>query len=130
MKANRVPMFVRSTISSMVVNIEQTPTARPVTIVVTCGVRNLGCTRAKLCGSSPSRAIEKKIRGWPSWNTRSTAVCATTDPNATIPTNSEPQRRMSAYCSAIVSGSACSVASFFTSAWYGMIPVKTAATTM
>ncbi len=66
MNANSVPMFVRSTISSMLVNIAQTPTATPVRIVVTCGVRKRGCTLAKLGGSSPSRAIEKKIRGWPS----------------------------------------------------------------
>ena len=66
MNANSVPMLVRSTISSMLVNIAQTPTATPVRIVVTCGVRNRGCTSAKLGGSSPSRAIEKKIRGWPS----------------------------------------------------------------
>ncbi len=35
MKAKRVPMLVRSTISSMLVNIEVTPTATPVMIVVT-----------------------------------------------------------------------------------------------
>src|SRR5207249_2873495 len=64
--ANKVPIFVRSTISSILTNIAQTPTATPVKIVVTCGVRNLGCTFAKDCGSSPSRAIEKKILGWPS----------------------------------------------------------------
>ena len=44
MNANSVPMFVRSTISSMLVNIAQTPTTTPVRIVVTCGVRNRGCT--------------------------------------------------------------------------------------
>src|SRR6266850_296800 len=66
MKANSVPMFVRSTISSILVNIAHTPTATPVRMVVTCGVRNLGCTLAKDGGNSPSRAIEKKILGWPS----------------------------------------------------------------
>ena len=66
MNANSVPILVRSTISSMLVNIAHAPTATPVRIVVTCGVRNLGCTFAKLGGSSPSRAIEKKILGCPS----------------------------------------------------------------
>src|SRR4029434_9925480 len=62
-KAKRVPIFVRSTISSMLVNIAHTPTATPVRMVVTWGVRNLGCTFAKLVGRQPSRAIEKNILG-------------------------------------------------------------------
>ena len=52
-------------------------------IVVTCGVLNLGWTLAKTEGSSPSLAIEKKMRGCPSWKTKSTAVCAMTEPSAT-----------------------------------------------
>jgi len=53
-------------------------------------------------------AIEKKMaRVPPIWNTSSTAVCATTDPNATTPMKKSPQRSMFEYCSAIVSGSAC-----------------------
>ena len=35
----------------------------PVTIVVTYGVPNFGCTLPNTGGSRPSRAIEKKIRG-------------------------------------------------------------------
>ena len=84
-KAKRVPMLVRSTISSMLAKAATPPTATPVRIVVTCGVRKRGWTRANDCGSRPSRAIEKKMRGWPSWKTRSTAVCAITDPRATKP---------------------------------------------
>jgi len=56
--------------------------------------------------------------------TRSTAVCATTDPNATTPTI---QFGMVAYFMASVSGSACSLESFFTRSPYGIMPVKTAA---
>ena len=43
------------------------------------------------CGSRPSRAIAKKMRGWPYWNTSSTADIETTAPSATIqPTVVEP----------------------------------------
>jgi hypothetical protein len=42
-----------------------TEAAAPVTNVTTCGVRYRGWTAASLCGSSPSRAIVKKIRDWP-----------------------------------------------------------------
>jgi hypothetical protein len=37
--ANRVPMLVRSTISSMLATAAMPPTTRPVRMVVTCGVR-------------------------------------------------------------------------------------------
>ena len=37
----------------------------PVTIVVTYGVWNFGWTLPNTAGSSPSRLIEKKMRGWP-----------------------------------------------------------------
>ena len=86
MNAKSVPMFVRSTISSMLAKALTTPTSTPVRIVDTWGVPKRGCTRAKTGGSSPSRAIAKRIRGCPSWKTRSTAVCATTEPSATTPT--------------------------------------------
>src|SRR5664280_1128807 len=66
MNANRVPMFVRSTISSILVNIEVMPTTAPVRIVVTYGVLNLGWTLEKLLGNSPSLEIEKNILGCPS----------------------------------------------------------------
>ena len=29
--------------------------------------------------------MEKRIRGWPNWKTSSTAVCATSEPKATMP---------------------------------------------
>ena len=59
---------------------EPSATTTPVTIVVTCGVRYFGCTRRNQGGSSPSRLMEKKMRGWPSWNTSSTAVMEITAP--------------------------------------------------
>jgi hypothetical protein len=98
---------VRSTIASRDVKLDVTPTARPVTIVVTCGVLKRGCTRANTSGSIPSRAIAKKMRGCPSWKTSSTAVCATTEPKATTPTI---HRCMPTCFMARVSGSACSLA--------------------
>ena len=124
MNANSVPMFVRSTIESSDVNIAVTPTKTPVMIVPTCGVRNRGCTFEKNRGSSPSRDMAKKMRGCPSWKTRSTAVCAMTEPKATTPTI---QPGIMTYFMAIVSGSACSLLSVFTRSRYGTIPVKTAA---
>ena len=43
------------------------------------------------CGSSPSRAIAKKMRGCPYWNTSSTADIDTAAPSATIqPTALKP----------------------------------------
>ncbi len=45
-------------------------------------------------GSSPSRAMTKKMRGWPSWNTSSTAVIETTAPNAMIAWPQPMSRRL------------------------------------
>ena len=59
-------------------------TTSPVTTVVMCGVRYFGWILAAHPGSSPSRAIAKKMRGCPYWKTSSTAVSETTAPNATI----------------------------------------------
>ena len=56
--------------------------------------------------------MAKKMRGWPSWKTSSTAVCATTEPKATTPTI---QFGIVTYFMASVSGSACSLESVFTS---------------
>src|SRR5882672_10814305 len=61
-KANSVPMFVSSTILSSGENRAKKATKIPVQIVVTCGVRYFGWTRAKILGSSPSRDMEKKMR--------------------------------------------------------------------
>ena len=66
MNAKSVPMFVRSTISSMFTNVLTTPTSTPVRIVETCGVPKRGCTFVKTGGRKPSRAIAKRMRGWPS----------------------------------------------------------------
>ena len=68
--------------------------------------------------------MAKKMRGCPSWKTSSTAVCATTEPKATMPTI---QPACPTYFMASVSGSACSLARVFTSALYGIMPVNTAA---
>ena len=50
----------------------------PVTIVVTYGVPNFGCTLPNTGGSKPSRAIEKKMRGWPM------SITSTTDASPKI----------------------------------------------
>jgi hypothetical protein len=63
MKANRVPMLVRSTMASSDVKVAVTATTRPVTMVVMCGVWKRGWTRAKIGGSRPSRDMAKKMRG-------------------------------------------------------------------
>ena len=66
------------------------------------GTRVFGSSLAAHRGSSPSRAIAKKIRGWPYWNTSSTAAIETAAPSATImPTPANP-----ASFSASASGSA------------------------
>src|SRR5437879_1223823 len=83
--ANRVPMFVSSSTQPIGANAADTATNTPVMIVVMCGVLYLGCTRAAHGGSSPSRAMDMKMRAWPSWNTRSTDVIAATAPSARIP---------------------------------------------
>ena len=53
-------------------------------IVVAYGMRVRGWSFAAHCGSRPSRAIAKKMRGWPYWNTSSTADIDTAAPSATI----------------------------------------------
>jgi len=62
MKANKVPMLVRSTISSIDANAENPATTTPVIIVVTCGVLKRLWTLAQNGGSSPSRDIHEKNR--------------------------------------------------------------------
>ena len=63
---------------------DATATTMPVMSVVVYGMRLTGWIFAAHCGSSPSRAIAKKMRGWPYWKTRSTAVIETAAPRATI----------------------------------------------
>ena len=113
MKAKRVPMLVRSTISSIEATAATPPTRTPVRMVVTCGVLKRGWTLAKTGGRRPSRAIEKKMRGWPSWKTRRTAVCAMTEPRATMV--AAHVACGATWFRAMVSGSAWSVDSRFTS---------------
>ena len=75
--------------------------------------------RAAHGGSRPSRAIAKKMRGWPYWNTSNTADIDTIAPSATI----HPTVRNPATSSALASGSATPSSVYFT------IPVSTAPTT-
>ena len=83
------------------------------------GTRYFACTFAAHAGSRPSRAMAKKIRGWPYWNTSSTADIDTIAPSATIqPTVVKPL-----LFSAFARGSATP-----TSSVYGTIPVSTAPT--
>jgi len=117
MKAKSVPMLVRSTISSSEKKLEVTATARPVTKVVTWGVRKRGCTLAKDWGSSPSRAMAKKMRGCPYWKTSNTADIENTAPSATILAMDVIPVAFSAYAS----GSAA-----FPRSLDGTIPVNTA----
>ena len=84
-KAKSVPMLVSSTTSLMLVTLANSATTMPVRIVVTCGVRYFGWIFAAHCGSRPSRAMEKKMRGCPSWNTISTEVHAKMAPSEMTP---------------------------------------------
>src|SRR5712691_1173308 len=113
--ANRVPMFVSSSTQPIGANAADTATNTPVIIVVMCGVLYLGCTRAAHGGSSPSRAMDMKMRAWPSWNTRSTDVMAATAPSARIPAAQSAWM----YCSATASGSGTFSLS------HGISPVRT-----
>jgi len=70
--------------------------------------------------------MEKKIRGWPIWKTRSTAMWATTEPKATMPT-AQPRFAFT-WARAMVSGSACSVERACLRSPYEIRPVNTAAT--
>src|SRR6185437_3498937 len=104
--ANNVPICVRSTTSEMFAKAENVATNTPVRIVQKDDVVYLGCTFAMTGGSRPTRAIEKKMRGWPSWNTSSTLPMAITAPNAMMKRDalSKP-RGPDAYCSAVIIGS-------------------------
>src|ERR1051325_1226572 len=118
--ANSVPMFVRSTTSAMLANAANAATNTPVRIVPTYGVLYFGWTLASTGGRRPSRAIEKKMRGCPSWNTSSTLPIATTAPRGMM--NRDALRSAGgpdAYCSAVIIGSAVP------SCFHGAMPVIT-----
>ena len=109
----------------MLANAAKVATNRPVMMVPMYGVLKRGCTRARNGGSRPSRAIDMKMRGWPSWNTSSTLLIAMTAPSDTmkreiISSRGEP----SASARAVTIGSA--VPSFC----QGAMPVITSASTM
>src|SRR5438128_8978586 len=113
--ANRVPMFVSSSTQPIGANAADTATNTPVMIVVMCGVLYYVCTRSAHGGSSPSRAMDMKMRAWPSWNTRSTDVIAATAPSARMPAAQSAWM----YCSATASGSGTFSLS------HGISPVRT-----
>ena len=92
----------------------------PVMMVVMCGVLNFGCTFAAQGGSRPSRAMDMKMRAWPSWNTSNTDVIAATAPSASTPAAQSAWM----YCSATASGSGTLSLS------HGMSPVSTSAMAM
>src|SRR5215470_949661 len=81
---------------------DHSATKIPVNSVVMNGIFVFGWTFANDGGSRPSRAIAKKMRGWPYWKTRSTADIETAAPSATI----QPTAWKPASCSARASGSA------------------------
>src|SRR6266850_2272673 len=83
MKANNVPMFTRFTISTMFASAEKVHTTAPVRIVETAGVPKRGLTLANRGGRSPSRDIDIRMRGCPSWKTRRTAVIDAVAPTDT-----------------------------------------------
>ena len=88
----------------------------PVTAVATCGVRNFGCTAPKAGGSSPCRAIVRKMRACARIITRITDVRPASAPTIT---QSVSQLRPACACSATATGAA----SF--SCGYGTMPVST-----
>ena len=63
MNAKSVPMLTNSPRTPIGVNPEANATINPVMIVVTCGVRKRGWMRLAHAGSSPSCAIDMKMRG-------------------------------------------------------------------
>src|SRR5689334_3382755 len=84
MNANSVPMFTRLTISAMFASAEKAHTTTPVRIVDAAGVPYFGLIRANQGGRRPSRDIDMRILGCPSWNTSSTAVIDAVAPTDTI----------------------------------------------
>ena len=63
---------------------ETESTTAPVSSVATCGVRNRGWILPRAGGNRPSRDIDSRIRGWPNWKTKSTAVWATIEPKVDL----------------------------------------------
>src|SRR2546422_11350749 len=95
-------------------------TNTPVMLVGMWGVWYLGCGLAAHGGNSPSRAMDMKMRAWPSWNTSSTEVIAATASSARTPAAQSAWM----YLSATASGSG-------TFSWsHGMMPVRTTAIAM
>src|ERR687887_2656534 len=83
--ANSVPMLVISPRIWIGTKAATSATMTHVMIVVIYGVRNRGCTLLTPAGSSWSRLIVKKIRGWLMSMTRSTLVMPATAPADTSP---------------------------------------------
>src|SRR5687768_11548480 len=123
--AKSVPIFVRSTTSEILANAANVATKVPVMMVPTYGVRNFGWSFEKNFGSRPSRDIEKKMRGWPSWKTISTLPIAITAPSAMMNReNVSSPGGPSACCNAVIIGSGVP------SDCHGAMPVMTADSAM
>ena len=88
----------------------------PVISVVTCGMRVPGRTFAAQAGSRPSRAIAKKIRGWPYWKTRSTAVIEIDRAERDDPADGRQPRKLQGARERVGNREL----------WYGTMPVSTA----
>ena len=82
MNAKRVPMLTISTIAPRGTSAATRAAKMPKPIVSLTGVPVRGLTSAHFSGTSPSRAIAKKIRVWPYRITSRTLVMATSAPNA------------------------------------------------
>ncbi len=86
---------------------------------------NFGCTLARKGGRSPSRDIDMKMRGWPSWKTSSTLNMAMTAPSEMMKRDALRRRGgPSAKVSAVIIGSAVP------RVCHGAMPVMTAESAM
>src|SRR5579883_1740019 len=82
--ANRVPILDKSAsvpISQMPAG---TPTAKPASHVLTCGVRYFLCTLENTSGSNLSRDIANQIRAWPYWYTSKELSIPSRAPTVTV----------------------------------------------
>ncbi len=94
-------------------------------MVPTYGVLNRGCTLARNGGSRPSRAIDMKMRGWPSWNTSSTLNIAITAPNEMM-----KREALSSFGGPSAKVRAVIIGSAVPSVCHGAMPVMTADSAM
>ena len=109
MNANSVPMFVGSTISSMLATAAKPPTKRRIRYHRNVRRTETAVDAPNSDGSNPSRAIENKMRGCPSATQTAPAPCARRRSRTRRCPTAQPRFGL-ACCRAIVSGSACSFA--------------------